>query len=611
MARIASIIELVRVALGNFKELGVLVPLLAFVLFVGITHPVFFSTGNLVSMIREAAFIAIIAFGMTFVLVGAGIDISVGSVLGLSGVITGFCLVGGVPILPSVAIGTLVGLVSGLITGSAVVAFRIPSLIASLGMLYAVRGVSLVLSGGQPIVGFPPEFSFLGSGKVFGFPVPIIIFLIFAVVFHFVLNHTKYGYWIKAMGGNRESARLSGLPIQRLELSIFALSGTMAGFAGVLVLSRLSAAYTQTGRTWELLVIAAVIIGGTSLFGGSGTIIGTIIGALIIRVINTSLVILGVNANWQEIAIGSIIVAAVAFDSYQRRRQKRMQARRAISTGEEKGQESLDVDSLFGEKGRRTVHSDRTIAMEMREVSKYYGFVRALENVNFRLYEGEVLALVGDNGAGKSTLIKLASGAHAPDHGTVEVFGETVHLDSPRDAMAQGISTVYQDLALVDTLDVAANLYLGREPSRGWKIDRARMLREGGELLRALRIDIPSPKVALGNLSGGQRQIIAIAKAISQGGRIIILDEPTAAIGVEQQAKVLELIEALRDQGLSVVMISHNLSHVFSVADRIMVLRGGKNVGTLDAHETTTNQVVSLITGTVSLPEQAAPNLPK
>ena len=165
-----------------------------------------------------------------------------------------------------------------------------------------------------------------------------------------------------------------------------------------------------------------------------------------------------------------------------------------------------------------------------------------------------------------------------------------------------GIATVYQDLALVDTLDVAANLYLGREPSKGIRIDRTRMLREGGELLRALRIDLPSPKVAIGNLSGGQRQIIAIAKAISQGGRIIILDEPTAAIGVEQQAKVLELIEALREQGLSVVMISHNLSHVFSVADRIMVLRGGRNVGTLDAHETTTNHVVSLITGTGSFP---------
>ena len=603
MDRSFSVLELIRTSVGNFRELGVLVPLVAFVLFVGITHPVFFSTGNLISMTREAAFIGIIAFGMTFVLVGAGIDISVGSVLGLSGVVTAICLTSGVPILPSVLAGTLVGLVSGLITGSAVVGFRIPSLIASLGMLYSVRGLSLLLSGGQPIVGFPPEFSFLGSGKVFGIPVPIILFLILGVIAHFALNHTKYGYWVKALGGNRESARLSGLPIQRLELSIFALSGTLAGFAGVLVLSRLSAAYTQTGRTWELLVIAAVIIGGTSLFGGAGTIIGTIIGALIIRVINTSLVILGVNANWQEIAIGAIIVAAVAYDSYQRRRQKRMQARRAISTGEEKSRESLDVESLFGERERRIEHAGRTVAMEMREVSKYYGFVRALENVNFRLYEGEVLALVGDNGAGKSTLIKMASGAHAPDHGTVEVFGETVNLDSPRDAMAHGIATVYQDLALVDTLDVAANLYLGREPSRGIRIDRARMLREGGELLRALRIDIPSPKVAIGNLSGGQRQIIAIAKAISQGGRIIILDEPTAAIGVEQQAKVLELIEALREQGLSVVMISHNLSHVFSVADRIMVLRGGRNVGTLAAHETTTNHVVSLITGTGSAPE--------
>lgn len=596
MSRLTSIAKKLLASIGGFKESGVLIPLVAFALFVGITHPVFFSTGNLMSMTREAAFIGIIAFGMTFVLVGAGIDISVGSVLGLSGVVTAISLTSGVPIIPSVIVGILVGLVSGLITGSAVVVLRIPPLIASLGMLYSIRGVSLLITGGQPIVGFPPAFSFLGSGRVFGVPVPIILFLIFGVIAHFVLNHTKYGYWVTALGGNRESARLSGLPIRRLELSIFALSGTMAGLAGVLVLSRLSAAYTQTGRTWELLVIAAVIIGGTSLFGGAGTIIGTVIGVLIIRVINTSLVIFGINANWQEIAIGIIIVGAVAFDSYQRRRQKKRQARKAISTGEEKDRLSLDVESLFKQKGRR---SDRqgSVALEMKGVSKYYGFVRALDDVNLKLYVGEILALVGDNGAGKSTLIKLASGAHTPDQGTIEVFGKTVHLRSPRDAMSHGIATVYQHLALVDTLDVAANLYLGREPSRGWKIDRTRMLQEGGELLKALRIDIPSPKIAIGNLSGGQRQVVAIAKAISQGGRIIILDEPTAAIGVEQQVKVLELIEALRDQGLSVVMISHNLSHVFSVADRIMVLRGGKNVGTFATRETITNHIVSQITG--------------
>lgn len=581
----------------EFKEIGVLTPLIAFSLFVGITHPVFFSTANLISMIREASFIGLIAYGMTFVLVGAGIDISVGSILGLSGAITAIALVGGVPVVPSILIGILVGLVCGSITGSAVVGLRIPSLIASLGMLYAARGLSLLVTKGKPIVGFPDSFLKIGSGNILGIPIPIILFVVFGVIAQFVLNHTKYGYWVRALGGNRDSARLSGIPIRKLELSVYLLSGGMAGFVGVLVLSRLSAAYSQTGRTWELLVIASVIIGGTSLFGGVGTIVGTVIGATIIRVLNTSLVILRVNANWQEIAIGVIIVAAVAFDAYQRRLQQKQHAQRAIATGEKKVSLKLDLSLIYQQKKERQTAEQRAVVLDMSGITKYFGFVRALNDVNLQLYDGEVLAMVGDNGAGKSTLIKIASGALMPDQGRIKVFDQEVLYSSPKDAMGYGIATVYQHLALVDCLDVATNLFLGREPVKGIRIDKRRMLKKGNEILNALRIDIPSPKVAVGNLSGGQRQVVAIAKAISQGGRIIILDEPTAAIGVEQQAKVLELILALRHQGCSVIVVSHNLYHVFSVADRIMVLRGGHNAGSFIKSETNPDHIVSVITG--------------
>jgi ABC-type sugar transport system ATPase subunit len=235
--------------------------------------------------------------------------------------------------------------------------------------------------------------------------------------------------------------------------------------------------------------------------------------------------------------------------------------------------------------------------LELREISKYYGHVRALEEVDFELYSSEILALVGDNGAGKSTLIKVISGAVIPNHGDIFLDGRPARLRSPQDAVALGITTVYQHLALIDTRDVLANLFLGREPSRWGVIDRRKMQEDAKRVLSELKIKIPSMTEPIGNLSGGQRQAVAIGRALLQGSRIIIMDEPTAALGVEETRKVLELTEKLRNRGLSVIMISHNLHHVFSVADRITVLRGGRRVGMRRRSETTGEEIVGLITG--------------
>jgi len=235
--------------------------------------------------------------------------------------------------------------------------------------------------------------------------------------------------------------------------------------------------------------------------------------------------------------------------------------------------------------------------LELRGISKYYGHVRALEEVDFELYPGEILALVGDNGAGKSTLIKVISGAVIPDWGEIFLDGRPARVRSPQDAVSLGIMTVYQHLALIDTRDVLANLFLGREPSRWGMIDRRKMQEDAKRVLDELKISIPSLVVPVGILSGGQRQAVAIGRALLQGSRIIILDEPTAALGVEETRRVLELTEKLRTGGLSVIMISHNLHHVFAVADRITVLRGGRRVGMRRRSETTGEEVVRLITG--------------
>jgi ABC-type sugar transport system ATPase subunit len=234
--------------------------------------------------------------------------------------------------------------------------------------------------------------------------------------------------------------------------------------------------------------------------------------------------------------------------------------------------------------------------LEARGISKSYGHVQALSGVDFNVAYGETVALVGDNGAGKSTFTKIICGALQPDAGEISLDGAPVSFASPSDAAERGIAVVYQDLALVDTRDVAANVFLGREPGRIF-VSRRLMRREARRVLAELRIGVPSVRTLVGQLSGGQRQTVAIARAVHQGGRLVIMDEPAAALGVEGQRKVLQLIEDLREQGSSVVVISHNLDHVFSVADRIVVLRGGRLIGERRKSEATPEEIVQMIVG--------------
>ncbi|MDT3330869.1 MULTISPECIES: ATP-binding cassette domain-containing protein [Microbacterium] len=235
--------------------------------------------------------------------------------------------------------------------------------------------------------------------------------------------------------------------------------------------------------------------------------------------------------------------------------------------------------------------------LSMRGIDKRFGAVRALNGVDFRVREGEVVALVGDNGAGKSTLVKILAGVHPADAGTIELDGELVQLSSPADAQDLGIATVFQDLALCENLDVVANLWLGRELIERGRLDEVGMEERTWMLLRELAAKVPSVRVPVSTLSGGQRQTVAIARSLIGEPRIVILDEPTAALGVAQTAEVLNLIERLRDRGHGVVLISHNLTDVLAVADRIVVLRLGRNNGEFDAETATSEVLIAAITG--------------
>jgi D-xylose transport system ATP-binding protein len=236
--------------------------------------------------------------------------------------------------------------------------------------------------------------------------------------------------------------------------------------------------------------------------------------------------------------------------------------------------------------------------LELKGVSKSFGAVQALTKVDFEVRAGEVMALVGDNGAGKSTLIKGIAGIYPFDEGEIYFEGRQVHIRNPRDSAALGIEIVYQDLALADNLDVVANMFLGRERTRWpWRLDEAEMERSALETLASLSVTtVRSVRQPVAELSGGQRQSVAVAKAVMWNSKLVILDEPTAALGVAQTRQVLDLVKTLAQKGLAVVLISHNLHDVFEVADRITVLRLGQKVNEFNAAETTEQEVVHAIT---------------
>ncbi|WP_408898379.1 ATP-binding cassette domain-containing protein [Nocardioides sp. R1-1] len=235
--------------------------------------------------------------------------------------------------------------------------------------------------------------------------------------------------------------------------------------------------------------------------------------------------------------------------------------------------------------------------LSLTGITKRFGAVQALTDVDLTVHAGEVVALVGDNGAGKSTLVKTIAGVYQPDGGEIRFGGSPVTVAGPAGAQQLGIATVFQDLALCDNLDVVANLFLGKEHSLGPLMNEVSMEREAWRLLRSLSAKIPSVRIPVAGLSGGQRQTVAIARSLVGDPKVVMLDEPTAALGVAQTAEVLNLVERLREQGLAVILISHNMADVQAVSDRIVVLRLGRNAAEFRTEEATTDQLVAAITG--------------
>ncbi|MFI7296741.1 ATP-binding cassette domain-containing protein [Streptomyces sp. NPDC050121] len=249
--------------------------------------------------------------------------------------------------------------------------------------------------------------------------------------------------------------------------------------------------------------------------------------------------------------------------------------------------------------------------LTLRGVCKRFAAVQALVDVELEIAAGEVVALMGDNAAGKSTLVKVISGVGPADRGVIEWQGSPVQITRPQDAQVLGIATVYQDLAMCGNLDVVANLFLGREIHRLGVLDEVEMERRTRELLHTLSVRIPDVRAPLATLSGGQRQVVAITRLFLGSPRLLLLDEPTASLGVEQTGQLLDLIEELRDQGIGVLLISHNMGDIKAVADRVAVLRLGRNNGLFDVNTTPQEQIIASITGAADNAASHRPTRPE
>jgi ribose transport system permease protein len=314
--------DLKKYLLHHGRQFGTFLGLIVLIIVLWILSPYFLKISNLLNIAQQTSINAIIAVGMTFVIISAGIDLSVGSILAFSGVVLAKSIQIGLPLPLAMLMGLSVGLLCGWVNGILISYGRLPPFISTLGMMSVARGAALLFTKGRPISGFSAEFRFLASGEIFRIPMPVIMMILVYVVAHFVLTRTKLGRYTYAIGGNEEAAVLSGVNVKLCKTMVYGLCGMLSGLAAILLTARLNSAQPIAGIMYELDAIAATVIGGTSLSGGQGTILGTLIGAFIMGVLRNGLNLLGISSFIQQIVIGSVIIIAVLVDMALRRPKK-------------------------------------------------------------------------------------------------------------------------------------------------------------------------------------------------------------------------------------------------------------------------------------------------
>jgi ribose/xylose/arabinose/galactoside ABC-type transport system permease subunit/ABC-type branched-subunit amino acid transport system ATPase component len=612
---------------------GLFVALVLLSLYFSLATGSFFTRSNILVVLEQISVLGIVAVPGAMLLVSGNLDLSVGSVGGLAAACFGeFDKIFGWPVWLA-ALGALaVGAAWGTMNGILISYLGFSPVIVTLGGFAGAAGLAQTITSDSTRSGFGSAFDFLGDGTLVGVPVIVLIFFAVFLIGVFVWYETSTGRHLIAIGANKGAATALGVASKRLPCVIYILSGTAAALGGLIVTAQLDGASVQIGVGLELQVLTAILLGGVAFNGGRGSLWGTLAGILFIGVLDDGLILINVGPYVADLAVGAALVVAAALDVLYQRLER-------VPVPETAEAEALESDKPAaaaagpagpvpdgpaaagprvngssagaGPDGQAPAagHGRPAPALEVSDITKRFGPVVALRGVSLALDRGEVLGLVGDNGAGKSTLISIISGVAKPDSGEIRLDGRPWAEGGVRTIREAGIETVFQNLALVPTLSIAENMYLGRElhgpgrlASAVRRIDKRRMRREVEGAFTRLGLRMPPVTSKAGALSGGQRQAVAVARAVLWGSRVVIMDEPAAALGVQQTEAVLALIGRLKAEGVATLLVSHNMEHVLRVADRVAVFRLGRKIADLDQREqpVTGMQLVGLITGATS-----------
>jgi ribose/xylose/arabinose/galactoside ABC-type transport system permease subunit/ABC-type branched-subunit amino acid transport system ATPase component len=612
---------------------GLFVALVLLSLYFSLATGSFFTRSNILVVLEQISVLGIVAVPGAMLLVSGNLDLSVGSVGGLAAACFGeFDKIFGWPVWLA-ALGALaVGAAWGTMNGILISYLGFSPVIVTLGGFAGAAGLAQTITSDSTRSGFGSAFDYLGDGTLIGVPVIVLIFFAVFLIGVFVWYETSTGRHLIAIGANKGAATALGVASKRLPCVIYILSGTAAALGGLIVTAQLDGASVQIGVGLELQVLTAILLGGVAFNGGRGSLWGTLAGILFIGVLDDGLILINVGPYVADLAVGAALVVAAALDVLYQRLER-------VPVPETAEAEALETDKPAaaaagpagpvpdelaaagpgvngssagaGPDGQAPAagHGRPAPALEVSDITKRFGPVVALRGVSLSLDRGEVLGLVGDNGAGKSTLISIISGVAKPDSGEIRLDGKPWAEGGVRTIREAGIETVFQNLALVPTLSIAENMYLGRElhgpgrlASAVRRIDKRRMRREVEGAFTRLGLRMPPVTSKAGALSGGQRQAVAVARAVLWGSRVVIMDEPAAALGVQQTEAVLALIGRLKGEGVATLLVSHNMEHVLRVADRVAVFRLGRKIADLDQREqpVTGMQLVGLITGATS-----------
>jgi simple sugar transport system permease protein len=580
----------------------------AFVVFSVLRSDLFLTHDNGVNVASLAAQYGIVAVGVTLLMIAGHFDLSVGTIVGLTGwAMFYFGNVLGLPpiltILCALGVGTLLGALNGAIQ----VRTGLPSFIITLATSLVYRGILTMNTSGFPVVvKFPASYAQLIAGKLFfGYRMSLLWFIGVAALATLFLLRTRMGNWAFAIGQNPTAAKNLGVPVARTTVTLFAMSGFTSGVAGVVVAVQYFSIDANRGVGWELIAIAMTVIGGTLLTGGYGSVLGTVLGAFMYAMVNAGLLLVGLQGYWVNIFLGIVVLVAVlinrlVIDRFVMSPDRAALEQPVVVAEARPAIEADRLDPTIRAGELRPAAGAAKPILALRDVTMSFQSVTALRNITIEAHVGKVLALLGDNGAGKSTLIKVLSGVYQPTSGSVEVDGHPVTLRSAHDARAAGVSTVFQDLAVCDLMSIARNMVLGNEPVKGFGplriYDAKRADRITTAALATLGVDLRrrlSDPAA--TLSGGQKQAVAIARAIVYGSRCLILDEPTAALAVRQTQQVLDQVRRARDAGQAVILIMHNLQQALSVADEVVVLARGRVMGQFSSADADLERVTHLV----------------